>query len=142
MYNETMVTVQGNVGGHPNYRSVGDATVANFRIAVTPRRFSKATGEWVDAETQWFTVNCWRSLADNVDASIRRGQAVVVHGRLNAKTYVNKAGVEVSTFEIDATAVGHDLNRQVTRVLKEARDESAEAEKQETAVTPGEATAA
>jgi single-strand DNA-binding protein len=35
----------------------------------------------------------------------------VVHGRLCAHVWTNKAGLEVTTFEVEAFFVGHDLNR-------------------------------
>ena len=36
---------------------------------------------------------------------------MVVHGKLSAHVWTNKAGLEVTTFEIEAAFVGHDLNR-------------------------------
>jgi single-strand DNA-binding protein len=36
---------------------------------------------------------------------------VVVHGKLSAHVWTNKAGLEVTTFEVEAAFVGHDLNR-------------------------------
>jgi single-strand DNA-binding protein len=109
--NETVITLQGNVGTDVAVRQAGDARVATFRVACTPRRYNRKTGEWVDGDTQWYTVNAWRGLADNVEQSVRRGDPVVVHGRLNAQTWTNSAGMEVTTFEVDAQVVGHDLNR-------------------------------
>ena len=111
MLNETVVTLQGWVGGDVSLRQAGDAQVASFRLGSTPRRFSRRSGEWVDGETQWFTVNAWRGLAENVAASVHRGDPVVVHGRMNASTWVSNAGVEVISLEVDASFVGHDLGR-------------------------------
>ena len=56
MSNETMVTLQGNVGGDVMLRQAGEQVVANFRIACTPRRFQRKSEEWVDGETI-FTLN-------------------------------------------------------------------------------------
>lgn len=109
--NETFVTLQGWLGGEVTVREVGDAVVANFRVACTPRRYQRKTDEWVNGDTQWYTVNAWRSLAEHCGESLRRGDPVVVHGRLNAQTWTNSAGIEVTSFEVDATFVGHDLNR-------------------------------
>lgn len=118
MLNDTVITVQGHVGGDVALRTAGDTVVAHFRLACTPRKFRRSSQEWVDGTTQWFTVNAWRALGENCATSLRRGDAVVVHGRLQAHSYVNKAGVEVTGFEIDALAVGHDLNRGVSRFAK------------------------
>ncbi|CAN5630280.1 single-stranded DNA-binding protein [soil metagenome] len=114
MTNETIVTLQGNVGGDVELRRAGDSVVANIRVAVTPRRYVRRDDEWVDGDTQWYTVNAWRNLGEHCARSLRRGDPVVVHGRLQARTYVNKAGIEVTTFEVEALVVGHDLSRGIS----------------------------
>ncbi|WP_435742414.1 single-stranded DNA-binding protein [Nocardioides sp. SYSU DS0663] len=121
MLNETVVTLQGWVGGDVSLRQAGEAQVASFRLGSTPRRFSRRSGEWVDGETQWFTVNAWRGLAENVAASVHRGDPVVVHGRMNASTWVSNTGVEVISLEVDATFVGHDLARGTSVFTKTPR---------------------
>jgi single-strand DNA-binding protein len=111
---ETTVTVQGRLGGDVTTRMAGDALVANFRVASTPRRFQRRTETWVDGTTQWYAVTAWRALAENCQASLRRGDPVVVQGRLTVKTWTNKDGVEVSSLEVEAFHVGHDLTRGTT----------------------------
>ena len=127
--NETVVTLQGWLGGDVICREVGEAVVANFRVACTPRRYQKKTDEWVDGDTQWYTVNAWRALAENCGQSLRRGDPVVVHGKLNAQTWTNSAGIEVTSFEVEALFVGHDLNRgssQFTRTVRATPEPAAE----------------
>ncbi|MEX0428343.1 single-stranded DNA-binding protein [Nocardioides sp. DS6] len=118
---ESMITLQGFVGAEPVLRIAGGHPVANFRVACTPRRLNRTTGAWADAPTQWFTVNAWRVLGENVARSLRKGDAVVVHGRLSARSYTNKDGLEVNTFEVEASVVGHDLNRGLTHLIKNDR---------------------
>jgi single-strand DNA-binding protein len=124
--NETMVTLQGYVGGQVKLRQAGDALVANFRVACTPRRYSRRTQEWFDADTQWYTVNAWRALGDHCSRSLSSGDPVVVHGKLSARTFVNANQVEVTTFEVDAMFVGHDLNRGTSSFTKPARPDRTE----------------
>lgn len=121
MSNETMVTLQGYVGGDVQLRRVGETCVANIRVACTPRRYQRRSDEWVDAETQWYTVSAWRALGEHCERSLRRGDPVIVHGRLNARTYVNKNNVEVTTFDVEALMVGHDLNRGVSQFIRAPR---------------------
>jgi single-strand DNA-binding protein len=121
MFNETTVTLQGNVGGDVQLRTVGDTVAASFRVACTPRRYSRRSGEWADAVTQWYTVNVWRALAEHCAASLHRGDPVVVHGRVDVRPYVNKAGVEVVDLAVDAVAVGHDLARGTSVFTRERR---------------------
>lgn len=119
--NETLITLQGYVGGDVKLREAGESRVATFRVGSTPRRFSKKDDAWVDGDTQWYSVNCWRTLGEHVERSLRRGDPVVVHGRLSVTTWTNNAGLEVTTFEVDATSVGHDLNRGTSAFTKTVR---------------------
>jgi len=118
MLNDTIITLQGRVGSQVALRTAGTTTVANFRLAATPRKRRWGTDEWVDGTTQWYTVNAWRLLGEHCAASLKTGDPVLVHGRLNAHTYVNKDGIEVTGFEIEALVVGHDLNRGRSSFLK------------------------
>ena len=109
--NETFVTLSGWLGGDVSLREAGGVPVANFRVASTPRRYQRKTETWEDGDTQWYAVNAWRALGTHCEQSLRRGDPVVVHGKLSAQVWTNKAGLEVTTFEIEAAFVGHDLNR-------------------------------
>ncbi len=108
---ETTVTLQGWVGTPVTSRVAGDSLVASFRVAATPRRYQRKTETWVDGPTQWYGVSAWRALGENCLQSVRRGDPVVVHGRLSVNTWTNRDGVEVSTLEVEATHVGHDLSK-------------------------------
>jgi len=120
--NESHITVHGYVVATPVVRTVGEHSVANFRIGVTPRKLEKTSGEWRDAETQWYAVSAWRALGDNVGRSLRRGDPVIVQGRLTARTWINAQHQEVVAHDIEATFVGHDLRRGVTTFFKTATD--------------------
>lgn len=130
MLNDTMVTLQGHVGGQVTLRAAGDSQVANLRVASTPRHFQRSTGEWIDGETQWYTVSAWRHLGEHCSRSLRRGDPVVVQGRLSQRSYVNKNSVEVTALEVEALLVGHDLSKGVSVFTRrpsqqQPRDEAA-----------------
>lgn len=118
--NESYITVHGYVAATPVIRTVGEHRVANFRIGVTPRKLEKSSGEWRDAETQWYSVSAWRALGENVAHSLRKGDPVIVQGRLSARTWVNAHHSEVVAHEIEASVVGHDLRRGTTMFAKTA----------------------
>src|SRR3954454_5073046 len=117
--NESYVTLQGWVGGDVDIRAVGDTQCASFRVGSTPRY--NRNGTWVDGQTSWFTVNCWRTLGKNVHESIRRGDAVVVHGRVRVDVWEREDKTSSVSWIIDATFVGHDLNRGTSAFLKTLR---------------------
>lgn len=117
--NESYVTLQGWVGGDVDLRQVGETQCASFRVGSTPR-YNKG-GTWVDGQTSWFTVNCWRTLGRNVADSVRRGDAVVVHGRVRVDVWEREGHPASVTWVVDATFVGHDLNRGTTSFTKAVR---------------------
>ena len=109
---EPHITVTGNVGAEPRTRVLaGGAVVTDFRIASTPRLLDKDTDAWKDGETMWFGVSCWRALAENVAASLHKGDRVVVSGRLKVSTWVTDKGEQRSGLEIISPVVGFDLSR-------------------------------
>ena len=86
----------------------GGTATASFRIGSTDRRFDRATSTWVDGNTNWFTVQGYRQLAGNMACSIKKGQRVIIVGRLKMRSW-EKEGRIYHAAEIDAESVGHDL---------------------------------
>lgn len=110
-WNETQITIAGIVITEIAHRTVSEnVSVANFRVGSTERKYNKEAAEWVDGETLYLGVNCWRKLADNVRAALRKGDAVLVHGKLRLR-YGEATGERRQFYEIDATSVGLDLSR-------------------------------
>ncbi|MBO1901988.1 single-stranded DNA-binding protein [Leucobacter weissii] len=97
-------------------------TLCTFRLASGERRFDREQQKWVDGETNWFTVAAFRALAEHAHASFRKGQRVIVSGRLRIRRWENgdRSGTSV---EVDAEAVGHDLRWGVSRFERRARTE-------------------
>jgi single-strand DNA-binding protein len=125
--NEAFVTFQGWVGNDVVYRDTAQGNVANFRVGSTPR-IRKRSGEWVDGPTSWFSVTCWRALADNVRTSVHKGEPVLVHGRLRTDVWEREDGQSSVTYVVDATYVGHDLSRGTAAFVKSARPERMDTE--------------
>ena len=117
--NESYVTLQGWVGNDVDVRDVGDTKCASFRLGCTPRW--RKDDAWVDGNTSWFTVNCWRALGRNVAESVRRGDAVVVHGRVRVDVWEREGQPPSVSWLVDATFVGHDLNRGTATFAKTPR---------------------
>lgn len=131
--NETFVTFQGWVGNEVVHRETPQGNVANLRVGSTPR-IRKRSGEWVDGQTSWFSVTCWRGLADNVRDSIRKGDPVFVHGRLRTDVWEREDGQTSVTYVVDATTVGHDLTRGTASFLRSTRPERVDTEEETNAV--------
>lgn len=109
--NETIVTAVGRIASPVDLRRFGDGGVrASFRVACNERRRDWKTGDWVDGDTLYMSVTCWRGLAENVKASLGVGDPVVVRGRMYTRQYETE-GRRMSVVEMDATAAGPDLAR-------------------------------
>ena len=114
--NDTFVTFRGWAGSDVRHRVAKDVPVATVRVAVTPRL--KRDGEWVDGETAWYSVTAWRTLADHLRDSVRKGDPVIVHGRLRTETWTPEEGPSSTTLHVDASLVGHDLTRGISHFIK------------------------
>jgi single-strand DNA-binding protein len=128
--NGPQITVVGHVGGSPRLRTLTDGTfVTDFRVAMTPSRFDKATGAWVDQPTEWFSVTCWRSLAEHAAMSFHKGHKVIVTGTFSTRTWKDKDGVERVSSEIEATSVGMDVTRGPVQQKRFERTETVDDDK-------------
>ena len=122
--NDLTVTVTGWVATDPRH-IVGPtgANLTSFRVASTSRYMDRSTNEWTDGKTEWFTVRVFRAAAVTVHNSIKKGQPVVVTGRLKTHQWESEAGSRTDLL-IDATAVGHDVTRGVADFRRAVGDPS------------------
>jgi single-strand DNA-binding protein len=116
MLNEAQVSLTGYVATQPLARTLKTGvTTLTMRVAWTPRRRDRVTGEWADGTTSYVTVNCWRKLASNVAICVRKGDPVAIQGRLTVRPFTDKEGRPRIAVEIEASSVGHDLNLGVSQ---------------------------
>ena len=112
MQHEAPVYLAGFMVNDPKFKKVGDdVSSVKLRIAYTARWRNRETGEWADGATTFVNVQCWRQLADNVATCLRKGEPVLVMGRLRIRSYNDAEGKTRSAVEIEASSVGHDLTR-------------------------------
>ena len=103
------ITVRGFVASEIRSSTTpGGVATASFRLGSTERRYDRASSAWIDGNTNWFTVQGYRQLAGNIGCSIKKGQRVIVVGRLKMRSW-EKDGRIYHVAEIDAESVGHDL---------------------------------
>ncbi|GEM_PF-604840 len=110
MINEAHISLAGFIATQPVAKTIKPGVVnLTMRVAWTPRWQDRVTGEWVDGVTSYLTVICWRKLASNAAVCLRKGDPVVVKGRLTVRPY-EKDGITRQAVEVDASAIGHDLS--------------------------------
>ncbi|BAU32763.1 single-stranded DNA-binding protein [Microcella alkaliphila] len=133
------ITVTGLVATEPRHITTQNGlTITSFRLASNQRRFDRSQNAWIDGDTNWYTVTAFRQLGMHVASSVRKGERVVVAGRVRQRDWQSDTN-KGTTIEIDADTVGHDLTfgrSTFTRTVKAASTTSAEGEGAPAAVQP------
>jgi single-strand DNA-binding protein len=118
---ETVIHMIGHAGTDVEHRQIGNGTdLSTFRLASTPRRFDRGSDQYIDGSTTWITVQCWRALALHVRDAVRRGDPLLVVGKLKTEEWI-KNDERRSRLVLEAVAVGHDLARGVSTFRKTPR---------------------
>jgi single-strand DNA-binding protein len=107
--NTNSITVVGNLTRDPEMRyTASGISTATFGVAVNRSWRNQQTNEW-EERTSFFNIVCWRQLADNVAASLKKGMRVVATGRLEQRSWETQDGEKRSVIEIVADEVGPSL---------------------------------
>ena len=109
---ETYSTIVGRVISDPrrNRKANGDEVIS-FRMASNTRRRDRTTGEWIDGNSLFLTVSCWRRLVAGVASAVEKGRPVIVHGAIHTNSYTTSGGESRTELEMIADSVGLDLAR-------------------------------
>jgi single-strand DNA-binding protein len=116
-----IITVCGIVATEPRHL-VTDTGIAitSMRLASPSRRWDRTTSSWVNGATNWYTVTAFRSLAANVHKSVKKGDRIVVCGRVRIRPW-ERDGRGGTSVEVDADALGHDLAWGISNWIKVPR---------------------
>jgi len=134
MAGEPRIEIVGNLTADPELRFTQNGKgVANLNVAVTP---SKNTGtfqnpNWTDLDTMFFRVTVWGQHGENVVESLRRGQRVMVVGRLTVRSYETREGEKRQSWEISADEVTPSLKFATASVNKINRHSGGQSSTQE-----------
>jgi single-strand DNA-binding protein len=105
---ETFVSLVGNLTDDPAVRFTPQGTqVGSFRLACTPR--IRQGDRWIDGDTSYFTVTCWRELAAHAADSLSKGDRALVLGRLRTRSWETADGERRSVVEVEAEEIGPSL---------------------------------
>ena len=124
---EAQISIIGRLATDPVLDRTRDGVpVCRFRVASQPSRFDRSSGNYVDGTTMFFSVSCWRALAESVAEGLHKGDPVIVTGRLELEHYTDKSGQDQESWRIIPSSVGPDLTRSRVTVLRTRRPDSAE----------------
>ncbi len=106
----TPITVIGNLTADPELRYTQNGLpVVNLTVAQTPRIFDKQSNEWKDGEASFFRGTAWRTHAEHIAASFKRGQRVIMTGGIRQRNYQDRDGNNRSNFEVEIEELGHSV---------------------------------
>lgn len=116
--NDSYTTVEGNVTFPPQQKFGKEAGTPFVTFGIAQNRTRRdANGDIVGAGTSFYEVIAFRALGTNALDSVRKGEPVVVHGRLRISDW-DEDGHTRTKAQIDATSIGHNLTFGTTEFTK------------------------
>ncbi len=93
------VILLGNLGKDPEVRHLeGGATVANFPLA-TSEFYKDKSGNKVE-QTEWHNIVLWRNQAEFAEKYLKKGNTILVEGKLRTRSWEDKDKNKRYTTEI------------------------------------------
>jgi single-strand DNA-binding protein len=97
------ITVEGKIGQDPELRfTTSGMAVAEFSVADTYGKDDKK-------KTTWHNCTAFGSLAENIVASLKKGNTVIVTGRYEQDEYTKKDGTKGKSIKFIVDACGPSL---------------------------------
>lgn len=122
------ITVSGNLTSDPTVRFTQSGTaVTSLRVGASDRK-KDANGNWTDGDPCYLNVTVWKRAGENVAESLRKGDAVVITGRLKQSTYTKADGTEVTAYDVEADDIAPSLARATATVHRNAKHTAAHAD--------------
>lgn len=97
------VIINGNVGADPEIRSTNNNKVASLRIA-TSERYTDRSGN-AQEKTEWHSVVVWGKKAEIIEKYVKKGDKILVEGKLSTRKFTTQAGDDRSITEIIADTI-------------------------------------
>ncbi len=84
------VLLLGRLGADPVTKSINSSVVTEFPLA-TSMKVKKANGV-VEEITTWHSVKCWGQMGVTVQKYFRKGDRILITGRIDNRTYTDSEG--------------------------------------------------
>ena len=96
------ITIHGRLTADPELKQTqSGVSVCNFNVAVD-RSYTKQ-GE--EKQTDFFTVVCWRGLAELVSKHFHKGKEIIVSGEMQSRKWTDDNGNNRTNWEIMASTI-------------------------------------
>jgi len=100
------VTLSGNLTRDPEVRTIpaSGTTVCKLRLASNERYKNNDTGEWAD-RPGYYDVTVWKGLGEWLGSNLKKGDGIVVHGRLRWREWEADDGSKRQGIDIVANDI-------------------------------------
>ena len=99
------ITATGNLVFEPDFQvTASGVSRCKMRIACNERKKAQ-DGTWSDGDTSYFDIVLWRGLAEAAADTFKKGQPILVVGKVRVSKYEDKNGVERTAVEITADEI-------------------------------------
>jgi single-strand DNA-binding protein len=115
-------SLAGNLTKDPELRfTPSGIAVATLRVAVAERVQDPKTKEWTESPAEFFTVECWRALAEHVTEHLKKSHRIVAEGMWRQVNWTDKDGEPQEKLVFAARELGPSLLFTGARVLERAK---------------------
>ena len=107
---DNTATIVGNLTRTPVLRYTANSIpVTDLTVAVNHRRKDPMTEQWHDVACTYYTVTCWRTLAEHAVRTFEKGHRVIVIGRMYVEEWTGREGDVRQSIRIEPSSVGLDI---------------------------------
>ncbi len=108
MNNLNQLTLLGNLARDPEIKYTNEGlAITDLRIAVNRKWKDKEGNDMGNVE--FFNVTAWNKLAENCANDLKKGDRVIVSGRLNHRSFDTKDGKKINIMNVIADVVAASL---------------------------------
>lgn len=105
--------VSGRAGGDGEHKSTSSGKdVVEFGLAHTRSQWDENARDWVEKNTTWYRVACFDKEAQEIARTIRKGDLLLVTGRLECEEYERRDGTPGFAAKILADHISVSLQPQ------------------------------
>ena len=120
MNNLNQLTLLGNLARDPEIKYTNEGlAITDLRVAVN-RRWKDKEGNDMES-VEFFNITAWNKLAQNCANDLKKGDRVIVSGRLNHRSFDTKDGKKINIMNVIAEVVAASLEFNSVRIS--GRDE-------------------
>ncbi|MHB1334534.1 MAG: single-stranded DNA-binding protein [Candidatus Humimicrobiaceae bacterium] len=126
MNNLNQLTLLGNLARDPEIKYTNEGlAIADLRVAVNRRWKDKEGNDMENVE--FFNITAWNKLAENCASDLKKGDRVMVSGRLNHRSFDTKDGKKINIMNVIADVVAASLEFNSVKIFsKDERITSSE----------------